>query len=86
MSRFALVLLASSLTGCLMPKSGPAAGAAVPTGEPLALVAATRRLLDNPTFASELARAGRQAALARHAAIDIAARWPEVYGTMRKHS
>ena len=40
MSRIALVLVAASisLTGCLMPKSGPSAGAAVPTGEPLAVV------------------------------------------------
>jgi hypothetical protein len=40
MSRIALALVVSSfaLTGCLMPKSGPAAGAAVPTGEPLAVV------------------------------------------------
>jgi hypothetical protein len=40
MSRIALVLVVSSLalTGCLMPKGGPAAGAAVPTGEPLAVV------------------------------------------------
>ena len=39
MSRFALVLLAASLTtGCLMPKSGPGANTAVATGEPLAVV------------------------------------------------
>ncbi len=40
MSRIALVFVAASLalTGCIMPKSGPAAGAAVPTGEPLAVV------------------------------------------------
>ena len=40
MSRIALVLalaLLSSVTGCLMPKSGPRGGA-VPTGEPLAVV------------------------------------------------
>ena len=39
MSRFALVLAIASLsvTGCLMPKSGPRGGA-VPTGEPLAVV------------------------------------------------
>jgi hypothetical protein len=39
MSRTALVLVISalSLTGCLMPKSGPRSGA-VPTGEPLAVV------------------------------------------------
>ena len=39
MSRFALALAvaAVSLTGCLMPKSGPRSGA-VPTGEPLAVV------------------------------------------------
>lgn len=38
MSRFALVLVASSLAGCLMPRSGPGAGTAVATGEPLAVV------------------------------------------------
>ena len=40
MSRIALALVISSfaMTGCLMPKSGPGAGAAVPTGEPLAVV------------------------------------------------
>jgi hypothetical protein len=38
MSRIALVLLGASLTGCLMPKSGPGANTAVATGEPLAVV------------------------------------------------
>jgi len=39
MSRFALVLVATfAASGCLMPKSGPRAGAAVPTGEQLAVV------------------------------------------------
>jgi len=60
-------------------------GLLVPPGVPVALVAATRRLLDNPSFANELATAGRQAAL-RHAATDITARWSDVYGTLRKHS
>jgi hypothetical protein len=43
MSRIALALVVSSLvstslTGCLMPKNGPRSGAAVQTGEPLAVV------------------------------------------------
>jgi hypothetical protein len=37
MSRFALLLVAGALSGCLMPHQGPRGGA-VPTGEPLAVV------------------------------------------------
>ncbi len=33
-----LLLAATALTGCLMPKNGPAAGSVVATGEPLAVV------------------------------------------------
>ena len=55
----------------------------VPPGEPLSLVAATRRLLDDPPFADRLRAAGRHAALADHSASNIAARWAEVYGVTR---
>jgi glycosyltransferase involved in cell wall biosynthesis len=58
-------------------------GLLVPPGQPLALVAATRRLLDDPSFADRLSDAGRHAALAKHAAADIAARWADVYGMTR---
>jgi glycosyltransferase involved in cell wall biosynthesis len=58
-------------------------GLLIPPGEPLALVAATRRLVDNPAFAEGLAEAGRHAARAQHAAADIATRWAELYAMTR---
>lgn len=58
-------------------------GLLVPRGEPLALVAATRRLLDEPAFADRLATAGRHAAVADHAPADVAARLAAVYGMTR---
>jgi glycosyltransferase involved in cell wall biosynthesis len=61
-------------------------GLHVPSGQPLAFVAATRRLLDDPRFADELGASGRQAALTHHAQADIAVKWSDVYGLVRRHS
>jgi len=58
-------------------------GLLVPSGEPLALVAATRRLLDDPRHAEDVGTAGRRAGLSGHAAADVAARWSELYATTR---
>jgi glycosyltransferase involved in cell wall biosynthesis len=54
-------------------------GLLVPPGEPVALVAATRRLFDDSSFAGRLVEAGRQAAIADHAPAEVAVRLADLY-------